>query len=205
MFADDSTYAAFWLDLARGGLATWLQLTPYAYATLEGIHLVGVTLFFGAIFLLDLRLLGLMPKLVAESAARFLLRISAPAFVLLAVSGVLLFVPSADRYAASPIFFIKMGAIAVGGLNALAFHIVAWRHVDVWGSRARTPWTARTTAVVSILVWVVVIVLGRWMGYERRDPPGAELELPSFAANDERDRATRAPLPRTRRARPGNP
>jgi len=205
MAMESSTYAAFWLDLARSDLATWLQLTPYAYATLEGIHLVGVAFFFGSIFLLDLRLLGLMPQLLTGPTARFLLRISAPAFMLLAVSGALLFVPSADRYAASPIFFIKMGAIAVGGLNALAFHLSAWRRVDVWGQRARTPWTARTTAVVSVLVWITVIALGRWMGYERREPPGADLELPAFATlDDERGHATPVASRRTRRARPGS-
>jgi hypothetical protein len=179
-FWDDSTYAAFWLDLARGELATWLQLTPYAYATLEGIHLVGVALFFGSVFLLDLRLLGLMPRLSARPAGSFLLRIFVPAFVLLALSGVLLFVPSADRYAASPIFFVKMGAIVAGGLNALVFHLAVWKRVDSWGQRARPPWSARTAAVISVLVWVAVIALGRWMGYERREPPGAELELPWF-------------------------
>jgi hypothetical protein len=173
---------SFWQELASGDLATWIQLTPYAYATFEGIHLVGVAFFFGSVFLLDLRLLGLMPQLFAGPTGRFLLRISAPAFVLLAVSGVLLFVPSADRYAASPIFFIKMGAIVAGGLNALAFHLAAWKRVDIWGQRARTPWTARTAAVVSVLVWVAVIALGRWMGYERREPPGAELELLLFDA-----------------------
>ena len=125
---------AFWEELARGDLATWTQLTPYAYATFEGIHLVGVAFFFGAVFLLDLRLLGLMPQLLAGPTGRFLLRISAPAFALLAVTGVLLFVPSADRYAASPIFFLKMGAIAAGGLNALAFHVAAWQRVDIWGA-----------------------------------------------------------------------
>jgi hypothetical protein len=158
---EDST---FWLDLARSDLATWLQLTPYAYATIEGIHLVGVALFFGSIFLLDLRLLGFMPQLVTGPATRFLLRISAPGFVVIAVSGVLLFVPSADRYATSPVFLLKLTAIAIGGLNALAFH----RGAKWW----------RTAAVVSILVWIAVIALGRWMGYERREPPGVELELP---------------------------
>ena len=74
-------------SFARGDLATWIQLTPYAYATLEGIHLIGVALFFGSVFLLDLRLLGVMPQLHAGAAGRFLLRIASPAFVLLAVSG----------------------------------------------------------------------------------------------------------------------
>jgi hypothetical protein len=175
-FWENPTYAEFWLEIARGDLATWIQLTPYVYAVFEGVHLVGAAFFFGSIFLLDLRLLGFAPRLLAGPAGRFLLRIAGPAFVLLALSGTLLFVPSADRYAASPVFFAKMGALAVGGLNALAFHITAWRRVDDWGLRARTPWTARSAAVVSVLVWITVIALGRWMGYERREPPPSDLD-----------------------------
>jgi hypothetical protein len=174
----DLTHAAFWLDLARGDFATWIQLTPYVYATFEGLHLVGVAFFFGSLFLLDLRLLRSMPELVAGHAAPFLLRISVPAFVSLAITGTLLFIPSADRYATSPIFFMKMGAIAAGGVNALVFHVAAWKHVSISGERAWPRWTARTTAIVSIGVWVTVIALGRGMGYEAREPPAAELELP---------------------------
>jgi hypothetical protein len=176
----DLTHAAFWLELARGDLATWIQLTPYVYAIFEGIHLVGVAFFFGSLFLLDLNLLGLMSRSLAGRAGRFLLRIAVPAFVLLAISGTLLFIPSADRYATSPIFLMKLGAIAAGGANALAFHVAAWQRGDGWDRRARTRLAARATAIVSVAVWVSVIALGRWMGYEAREPPGAELDIPWF-------------------------
>ncbi len=180
-FWQNSTYAEFWLEIARGDLATWIQLTPYAYAVLEGAHLVGVAFFFGSIFLLDLRLLGSTLQSLAGPTSGFLLRISGPAFVVLAVSGTLLFVPSADRYAASPIFFLKLGAIALGGLNALAFHLTAWRRVGAWSSRPGPPWTVRAAAIVSVVVWVSVIALGRGMGYESRQPPPADLDaLPAF-------------------------
>jgi hypothetical protein len=178
----DPEYAAFWLGVARGDLAVWIQLTPYVYAALEGVHLVGVAFFFGAILLLDLRVLGLMPRLPARPAAQLLLRICGAAFVVLAVSGALMFVPSADRYAASPVFFIKMGATAAGGLNALAFHFGPWQQVDAWGRRARAPSTARAAAVISVLVWIGVITLGRSMGYERREPPPIDFELDWFDA-----------------------
>jgi membrane protein required for beta-lactamase induction len=114
-------------------------------------------------------------------SARLLLRIAGPAFVVLAVSGTLLFVPSADRYAVSPVFFLKLGAIAVGALNALAFHLMAWQRVDAWSRRPRPPWTVRAAAIVSVLVWVSVIALGRGMGYESRRPPAADLDaFPAF-------------------------
>jgi hypothetical protein len=134
-------------------------LTPYVYATLEGLHLVGVAFFFGSIFLLDLRLLGLMPQIPHRSIGRFLLGICVPAFMLLAVSGIFLFIPSADRYAASPVFLVKMGVIVLGGVNALALHI---------SSRQRL------AAAVSVLLWIVVIALGRAMGYEPRQAPDVE-------------------------------
>jgi hypothetical protein len=102
---------------------------------------------------------------------------------LLAASGALLFVPSADRYASSPVFLLKLGAMAGGGINALAFHLATRQGVGGWEQRSRHPaWNVRTAAVVSILLWLTVIALGRWMGYERRDPPPADIELPLFDA-----------------------
>ena len=175
-FWRDATHASFWLELARGDLATWIQLTPYLYAAIEGVHLVGIAFFFGPIFLLDLRLLGLLPRLVVGSTGRFLLSITAPAFAVVAVSGILMFISSADRYAASPVFIIKMAAIVMGGTNALVFHVAAWGRVDVWGEGRRTPWIAHTAAIVSVLVWMSVIVLGRWMGYELRKPPEMDFD-----------------------------
>jgi hypothetical protein len=167
-------HSPFWLELTRGELATWIQLTPYVYAAFEGIHLVGVAFFLGSILLLDLRLLGLMPQVLVASLGRFLLGISVPAFMLVAASGILLFVPSADRHAASPVFLVKLGVIALGGLNAFALHVAAWRRTDAMHAADRIPWIGRVAAAVSILLWVVVIVLGRAMGYAPRAAPDVD-------------------------------
>lgn len=102
---------------------------------------------------------------------RFLLGITVPAFAAVMASGVLLFIPAADRHAASATFFAKMGVILLGGLNALALPVTAWRAVDDWGDAARAPWKARVAAALSILAWTGVIVLRRAMGYEQREPP----------------------------------
>jgi hypothetical protein len=195
-FWHDPAYSAFWLGVARGELATWIQLTPYVYAILEAVHLVGVTFFFGSIFVLDLRLLGLMPQIAPESASRFLLSVSAPAFALIVASGILLFIPSADRHAESMVFFVKCAAIAAGGGNALAFHRMARRPAGVWGDAVRARRPARLTAIVSMTVWIGVIVLGRAMGYERRKPPEVDLDaLPVFGAVLAENPIVAEPLP----------
>jgi hypothetical protein len=187
MFFDEPEYAAFWLGVARGELATFIQLTPYAYALLEGAHLVGIAFFFGSIFVLDLRLLGSTPSLAAGPADRFLLRICVPAFAVLVVTGVLLFVPSADRFASSPAFLLKLGVIALGGVNALAFYRAAHAPGETDRRRSkRAVWTARTAAVVSVAVWVGAIALGRSMGYERREPPPSDLDtMPWLGAEND--------------------
>lgn len=193
-FADDSAYVAFFFELTRSDLAVWIQLTPYVYATLEGVHLIGVAFFFGPILLLDLTLLGALRALKAlpsAAVAPFLLRIALAAFVLIALSGALMFVPSADRYATSPVFVAKLAALAGGGLNAFAFHRAARRRDDAHRARRGRAWSPRAAAVASLTVWIAVIALGRAMGYERRTTPAADLgELPYFEAAPRSEAAT---------------
>lgn len=59
-------------------------------------------------------------------------------------------------------------------MNALGFH-VAWRRGRAL-DEPRAPSAARAAAVVSMLLWASVIVLGRALGYERREPPPSDVE-----------------------------
>src|SRR4029077_19484790 len=81
-------------DLWLHGPATWLATTPlskflqdqhaYAFATLETVHLIGMTLVLGAIGAFDLRVLGLanaippaaLHRLIPWGVAGFLLNLA---------------------------------------------------------------------------------------------------------------------------------
>jgi hypothetical protein len=180
----DLMHAAFWLELARSDLATWIQLTPYVYAVIEGVHLVGIAFFFGPILLLDLALLGLLPRLSGRPTERFLLSIAAPAFAVVAASGTLMFISAADRYAASPVFVAKLGIIFLGGTNAVAIKLADGQRAHVGDKAHRRRPIGRVVAVVSLLVWLSAIVLGRSMGYELRKPPPMDFDALPWLGNE---------------------
>jgi hypothetical protein len=163
-----------WETLARSELASWIQLTPFAFAAIESLHLVAVALFFGAMVLLDLRLVGIGPALPVRLSARHILPLAIAAFLVITITGILLFVSAADRYIVSVSFQVKVLLIILGGLNLAVFHTTIWRRVDDWGTRPGAPGVVKVFGALSILVWVATLVAGRWMGYEPRLPPGSD-------------------------------
>lgn len=164
----------FWEQLGATPLAQWVQVTPFVFASFEALHLVGIALFFGSILLLDLRLVGVGPVLNVKLAAHHILPITIGAFLLITLSGLMLFMSAPDRYIVSVSFQAKAALMVAGGINLALFHTGLWRRVGDWGDRPDTPGVVKAFGVVSILVWVGAIVAGRWMGYEPRLPPGSE-------------------------------
>ena len=56
----------------------WLKASIYAYPVLEMVHIVGIALVFGTIWLVDLRLLGLLRGLDVTALARQVLPWTSP-------------------------------------------------------------------------------------------------------------------------------
>ena len=64
----------------------------------------------------------------------------------------------------STAFRIKLAAMILAGVNALAFHLTTYRGVVAWDESA-TPRAARLAGFVSLALWVCVVVSGRLVGY----------------------------------------
>ncbi len=148
-----------WRQLADSALAQAIHDWESGFPTLESIHLVGLAVFFGAIGMLDLRVMGLAARLPLRDLKALCLPLTWTGFVLMALSGTALFVAAADEYMRTWSFPIKLALIAAGGANALYFHFA--------DQPARGPNAARMSALLSIAIWLAAIVAGRWLGYER--------------------------------------
>jgi len=153
------------------GLAEWIAATAPAqamrtgtwlYPAVETVHIVGFVLLVGAVAMFDLRVLGFGRALPPDALARHLLPWSAGSLLLVVPSGLLLFAAQAADMLRNPVFLLKMGLVAVAGLNALAFHLGTWWRSR--GSGAPTP-AARLNAALSLLLWVAVIACGRMLAY----------------------------------------
>lgn len=143
-------------------LATTIRQSYWLYPALEIIHILGIALMIGAAFMFDLRLLGYSKDITVAQLGRHLLGWSQRGFWLILPSGILLFVTNAETLAVNPVFWAKMLLILMGGLNALVFHQIIQKNQE------RTdplPPIFKTTALVSIFVWVSVIICGRLLAY----------------------------------------
>jgi uncharacterized membrane protein len=87
------------------------------------------------------------------------------AFVVAVIAGSLLFISRATAYFASPVFWIKMAVIVVAGINMIVFEFMTVRSVDKWNLDPVPPPAARLAGAISIVCWVLVIVLGRLIGF----------------------------------------
>jgi hypothetical protein len=70
------------------------------------------------------------------------------------------------RYYGKLFFWMKMGVMVFAGLNALAFHLTAYRSVAAWDTDAKTPMAAKFAGIASIVLWAVVLMFGRLTAYE---------------------------------------
>jgi hypothetical protein len=81
----------------------------------------------------------------------FLTRAAATGLALALVTGFWLFTVKPAEYAANEAFLIKLGLLAAALLN------IALRH--------RIAGLVRAAAALSFLLWLAVLVAGRWIGF----------------------------------------
>ena len=130
---------------------------PWAYPALEVLHIIGIGLLFGNLVLLELRVFGRGAALPVPELARLSLTLVAIGFSLAAASGVVMFATQPGDLLANRTFTLKMLLLFVAGSNAAWFH--ARQSLD------KLDGFARLQMLVSTVIWVAIIALGRWIAY----------------------------------------
>lgn len=153
----------------------WLENTPGSVAIRESIlfypfvettHVLTLCLFLGMIAMWDLRLLGLaMRRVPASQVGGRLLPWAMAGFVVMVISGVLLFYSGPVRASQNIFFQVKMTMIVLAGLNAFVFHKMVYRWVADWEELAVTPLSVRVAGFLSLVLWAGVVVAGRMQAY----------------------------------------
>ena len=134
-----------------------LKSSSWAYPALEVAHLCGIALLLGNLVLLEMRVLGRGAGLDVRALATLSLGIAAAGFLLAAASGLLMFASQAAELLTNRAFTLKMVLLTLAGCNA------AWFHGR--DSLGKLDAVARLQMVVSSLIWLAVVVCGRWIAY----------------------------------------
>mgnify|MGYP003351335902 FL=1 len=160
------TIAGILSALESSGLSLRIRESLYLFPVLESFHALGLTLVFGTIAVIDLRLLGLASTRRPFSVlAADTLKWTWMAFALTVLTGALMFITNATVYFHNVLFQSKMALIALSGVNMQVFELTARRSVKTWDRDASAPPSGKIVATVSLLFWMSVIVLGRWVGF----------------------------------------
>jgi hypothetical protein len=147
-------------------IGTSIRESDYAFSIIESVHVLGITLLVGTIALLDLRMLGVVLRGVSVTRiARTVFPLTWSGFVIMFVSGFLLFWAEAAKNYGNSAFRIKLLLLLLVGLNPLIFHTTIYRRVNEWEQLEVSPWRARTAAIASLSLWSGVIVAGRMIAY----------------------------------------
>lgn len=154
------------VQISETASSTALRESLVLFPLIEGVHLLGLALSFGLILFTDLRLIGVfMPRVPLSQILAQLRRPIMAGFVLTFLTGFLLFWAEADTMIANPAFLVKVGAIVVALLNALAFELTLHRRGVAWADASISPTAARTAGWLSLSFWTVATVGGRLIPY----------------------------------------
>src|SRR6266478_1237065 len=133
---------AVFVALEQSGFAAAIRQSPWLYPAANVGHIVSLTLFAGAVAVMDVRLLGG-----------------------LAATGCVLFSAEASHLVLNPAFQLKVVVAAAGLINVAIYELWGRRVVERLAPGATMPRRAKIAGMLSLGIWVVVAACGRSIAY----------------------------------------
>lgn len=151
----------------------------WSYGLINLAHILGVATLFGAVLILDLRLLGWRRHIALATITSLTVPIALAGFTLAVLSGVSLLATNATEYIGNPFLLIKFVALPCAVINALLLGCTAvWRSLGIHefepgeSLAGKLPQESRTEqrvlaafGAVSLICWLIVVGAGRMIGY----------------------------------------
>ena len=153
-----------WLE--HTSLALAIAQSTIAFPAIEVAHVIAITLVFGTIAIVDLRLLGLgSNNRAVTELCRDVLPWTWGAYAIAAMTGSLLFISQATQYVANPAFRMKMLLMLFAGINMVVFELITFRDVAKWDRDVPVAPAGKLAGAVSLACWVGVVGFARWVGF----------------------------------------
>jgi hypothetical protein len=157
--------AMAWLEASALGRAM-RESGLWTYPIVNLTHILGVASLFGALVVLDLRLLGAWRDAPLAAVSRPTVPVATAGGAIAILSGVCLLATNATEYVGNPFLLVKFPAILLGLVNVgLPTSRPGWK---AHRSRALEPRERRQLAAggaVSLVCWLTAIAAGRMIGY----------------------------------------
>lgn len=152
----------------------WLHGTAYAtairesqviYPLLQCVHILGISMFVGAVAAVNLRVAGIGRAVGLVDFSRHAMRIAWIGLALILITGLNMATGFVDVFVASTVMRLKLLLVVLAIVNAVIIHRnsvgtgARWISMPPNGARART-WTS-----IGIAALLTIITLGKLLAY----------------------------------------
>jgi hypothetical protein len=164
---------AFLASLEQTAFSVWVRESGslWAYPGILFMHTVGMGFLVGANTAIDLRILGVAPRLSLAPMEK-LFPFMWLGFWINAVSGTILLAADATTKIANPAFAVKMGCIALSVVNVMLTKRYVFHDQALEANQVSM--RGKTLAVTSLTLWTIAITAGRLMAYVGQDSGASE-------------------------------
>jgi hypothetical protein len=157
--------------------AEWLSTTSlsvfiqnhngWVIPTIQSIHIVGIAVVLGSVFMIDLRILGWagMDQTLRQTTIRFSPWLTAGLCLQLA-TGLLMVIGEPVRELVTFSFWLKMFLVAVSTVIAAIFQISLRKREPLWEKTLVHRRSIKWLAMLTFLIWACIIILGRLIAYD---------------------------------------
>lgn len=142
-------------------LAHFMADWQWAWACAEILHFIGMSILFGSVLVMDLRLMGFFRNDISIRAVHALAPWAAAGFLINLLTGIAFVSKDADRLLPNYSFIFKMVCVLVAGLNFLLFVVKFGKQATTWRDDENPPVSAKLVGMVSLVAWTLVIWGGR--------------------------------------------
>jgi hypothetical protein len=149
-------------------IASWpgavlLRRSSLAYLLVNASHILGIALLLGPILALDARLFGAFRTVPLAIIGPFLSGTAKLGIGLAIVTGLTLFSVTPQDYVDNPAFLTKLALLMLAIINAVTLdRSEAW-HAAIAGNANAA--RLKIQAAASMMLWLAVLVAGRWIGF----------------------------------------
>ena len=157
----------FLRTIEASGLSVWLRESPslLAYPAFLAAHTIGMAFLAGPSVAIDLRILGVAPRLPLAPLERFF-GLMWLGFTVNVVSGVVLLIAYPTKALTDPVFYIKLGFVVLAVMYMRLIRNRVFRALPAGEDLLVTK--GKFLAVASLICWTGAITAGKFMEYTYR-------------------------------------
>jgi hypothetical protein len=152
--------------LATTSLSQAFQDHAWVIPTSQSIHILAVSVVFASVLMINLRLLGIVTRGRSVSQlSNSLLQWIWRGLAVLLFTGIVQTVAEPVRQFVTPVFWAKMVMILIVVTMTTLYAKAVRRNALLWDADSSRPASAAVLAAISTLLWLAIIVCGRFIGY----------------------------------------